>query len=266
MTLFDSPSDVARLKLIVAYDGSGFHGFARQREQRTVAGELRAALSTITQVPVDITGAGRTDAGVHAWGQVVSCDVPAHLDLRRLRNALNSMLNPHIAIRSVDVVDADFDARFSAIWRTYRYTIVNRPVIDPFRAGTAWWVGPRMDLRRLMLGADVFIGEHDFASFCRRRPGGSTTTRRVFDSRWVDEGEGVLRYAIRASAFCWQMVRSIVGTLVDVGVGRKKPGDLRGILDARDRSAASQVAPPHGLSLWEVGYAETTSAGSSKID
>lgn len=255
MTLFDPPSDTARLKLLVAYDGSEFHGFARQRDQRTVAGDLAAALEKVVRRPVTLTGAGRTDAGVHAWGQVVTCDVPAAIDLRRLRNGLNSMLNPAIAIRSAELVAPDFDARFSASWRAYRYTIVNRPVLDPFRARTAWHVEPPLDLHRLMLGADVFIGEHDFASFCRRGPEGSTTTRRVHESRWVDEGDGILRYEIRATAFCWQMVRSIVGTLVDVGLGRRKPGELMGALAARDRSAAGQVAPPHGLCLWEVGYA-----------
>jgi tRNA pseudouridine38-40 synthase len=265
VTLFDPTGEIARLKLVVAYDGSGFRGFARQPDQRTIAGELETALTKIARAPVEITGAGRTDAGVHAWGQVVSCDAPADLDLRRVRNSLNSMLNPHIAIRSVEYVASDFDARFSARWRSYRYTIVNRSLIDPFRATTAWWVEHPLDLHRLMLGADVFIGEHDFASFCRRGPEGSTTTRRVYESQWVDEGDGILRYEIRASAFCWQMVRSIVGTLVDVGLGRTKPGELRGILAARDRSAAGQVAPPHGLSLWEVGYA-TMSEGSSKID
>jgi tRNA pseudouridine38-40 synthase len=106
----------------------------------------------------------------------------------------------------------------------------------------------------LRLGADPFLGEHDFASFCRAGPAGSTTMRRVLDSRWVDVGDGVLRYEIRATAFCWQMVRSIVGTLVDVGIGKLTPGDVLRILRARDRAAAGRVAPPEGLCLWEVGY------------
>jgi tRNA pseudouridine38-40 synthase len=106
----------------------------------------------------------------------------------------------------------------------------------------------------LRLGADPFLGEHDFASFCRKGPEGTTTMRRVFDSQWHDLGEGVLRYDITASAFCWRMVRSIVGTLVDVGAGKIRPGDLLGILRARDRNAAGRVGVPHGLCLWEVGY------------
>jgi tRNA pseudouridine38-40 synthase len=245
---------MARLRLVVAYDGTDFHGFARQRDQRTVAGELTTALEKVCRVPVTITGAGRTDAGVHAWGQVVSVDVPAHIDPARVARSLNAQLNPHIAIRAADIVQPDFDARFSAQWRAYRYTIVNRPVIDPLRARTAWWVDTPLDLHRLMLGADVFIGEHDFASFCRRGPQGSTTVRRVLTSRWVEEGDDVLRYEIRAHAFCWQMVRSIVGTLVDVGTGKRKAGEVMAMLAAKDRAAAGQIAPPHGLCLWEVGY------------
>src|SRR5919106_1790290 len=146
------------------------------------------------------------------------------------------------------------DARRSACWRAYRYAIVNRPVPDPFLARYAWWVPTPLDLDALRLGADPFVGEHDFAAFCRKGPEGSTTTRRVYESRWHDLGGGVLRYDVRAAAFCWQMVRAIVGTLVDVGTGKKRPGDLMAILRSRDRADAGQLAPPHGLCLWQVGY------------
>lgn len=245
---------MARLKLVVAYDGTDFRGFARQRGQRTIAGTLEEALEQVVRVPVALTGAGRTDSGVHAWGQVVTGDVPDDADPERLQRSLNSMLNPSIAVRAAEFAPDDFDARFSARWRSYRYTIINRPVLDPFRERFAWWVETPLDMHRLMLAADVFIGEHDFASFCRRGPEGSTTMRRVLDSRWVDERDGILRYEIRAGAFCWQMVRSIVGTLVEVGTGRKRPGDLTAIIAAKARHTAGQLAPPHGLCLWEVGY------------
>jgi tRNA pseudouridine38-40 synthase len=243
------------LKLTVAYDGTDFRGFAAQPEQRTVEGELTGALATVLQQDVSLIVAGRTDAGVHAWGQVVSCRVSSEVDTAALAHALNRRLAPEIVVRGAELVDASFDARRWAVWRAYRYTIVNRPIPDPFLARTAWWVPEPLDLRLLRLGTDPFLGEHDFASFCRKGPAGSTTTRRVLDAAWLEEDAGVLQFEIRATAFCWQMVRAIVGTLVDVGAGKIRAGDLLRILRARDRSVAGQLAPPHGLSLREVGYA-----------
>jgi tRNA pseudouridine38-40 synthase len=245
----------ARVKLLIAYDGTGFHGWADQPEVRTVEGLLVEALQRFLRHPVEnFTCAGRTDAGVHAWGQVVSFDADPGIDPQRVQSALNGALAPEVVVRVAEVVDSDFDARRSARWRAYRYAIVNRPVPDPFLARYAWWVPTPLDLDSLRLGADPFVGEHDFAAFCRKGPEGSTTTRRVFESRWHDLGGGVLRYDIRGTAFCWQMVRAIVGTLVDVGTGKKRPGDLMGILRARDRANAGQLAPPEGLCLWQVGY------------
>lgn len=244
------------LKLTVAYDGTDFRGFAAQPDQRTVESVLTDALGKVVRGPVRLACAGRTDAGVHAWGQVVSTPVPpdADLDLDVVARAVTSQLGPEVVVRAAELADDGFDARRSARWRSYRYTIVNRPVPDPFLARSAWWVPEPLDLRLLRLGADPFLGEHDFASFCRRGPAGSTTMRRVIDSRWRDLGDGVLRYEVCATAFCWQMVRSMVGTLADVGVGRITPGDVLSILRARDRSTAGTVAPPHGLCLWDVGY------------
>lgn len=245
----------ARVRLVVAYDGTDFRGFAAQGDDvRTVAGELGSALDKVLRGPVELSCAGRTDAGVHAWHQVVSFDVAGDVDLDRLRQSLNGMLGPEIVVRDAAFVGVDFDARHSATGRRYRYTIVNRPEPDPFRARYAWHVGEPLDLDVLRLAADAFIGEHNFASFCRKGPEGSTTIRRVRESHWSDLGEGVLRYEIEATAFCWQMVRSIVGTQVDMGRGRKHPGDIMAIFRAEDRSAAGGVAPPHGLCLWDVTY------------
>ncbi|HEX5616195.1 MAG TPA: tRNA pseudouridine(38-40) synthase TruA [Acidimicrobiia bacterium] len=262
MTLFDAPSGTptdgpAKVRLLVAYDGTDFRGFADQPGQghvRTVGGVLGAALEKVLRHPVDLACAGRTDAGVHAWGQVVSFAAQPGLDEWRLQRALNSMLGPEVVVRECALVPPTFDARHSARWRAYRYTIVNRPVPDPFRHRFSWHIDEPLDLRALRLAADPFIGDHDFASFCRKGPEGSTTTRRVLDSRWHDDGDGVLRYEIRATAFCWQMVRSIVGTLAEVGTGKRTPGDVMGILRGRDRALTSTIAPPHGLCLWEVGY------------
>ena len=247
-------SGTAALRLTIAYDGTEFHGFAAQPDVRTVAGVLTDVISRVVGAPVELSCAGRTDAGVHAWGQVVSAPVPASTDADAVRRAVNGQLGPEVVAREAVLVDRGFDARHDARWRAYRYTIVNRRDPDPFRARHAWWVREPLDLRLLRLGADPFLGEHDFASFCRKGPEGSTTVRRVLDSCWHDEGEGVLHYEIRASAFCWQMVRSIVGTLVDVGTGRLRPGDVLGILRSCDRAAAGPVAPAHGLCLSDVGY------------
>jgi tRNA pseudouridine38-40 synthase len=246
------PGDVT-LKLVVAYDGTDFHGFAAQPRQRTVAGALTESLAKVLRRDVELSCAGRTDAGVHAWGQVVGVRAPAGVDLVRVQHAVNSMLAPEVVVRSCEVAPHGFDARHHAQYRHYRYTIVNRPTPDPFRDRYSWWVPDPLDIRALRLAADPFIGEHDFASFCRKAPGKSTI-RRVTESRWVVEDDGVLRYEIRANAFCWQMVRSIVGTLVDVGIGRRRPGEVLAIIRACDRSVAGPVAPPRGLSLWEVGY------------
>jgi len=243
--------------MVVAYDGTDFSGFAPQPGQagvRTVGGVLAGAIGKVLRHDVELTCAGRTDAGVHAWGQVVSFPSEPGLDPWRLQSAINSMLGPEVVVRECELAPAAFDARRSAQWRHYRYTIVNRKVPDPFRDRFAWWIAEPLDLRALRLAADPFVGEHDFASFCRKGGEGATTARTVLESRWTDEGDGILRYEIRAHAFCWQMVRSIVGTLVDVGTGKRTPGDIMAIIRATDRAAAGQVAPPRGLCLWEVGY------------
>lgn len=267
MTLFDAaagnvgPPGVtigpATVKMVVAYDGTDFSGFAAQPNQpaiRTVGGVLGGALTKVLRHDVELTCAGRTDAGVHAWGQVVSFASEPGLDEWRLQSAVNSMLGPEVVVRSCELVEPAFDARHGARWRHYRYTIVNRPYPHPFRDRFAWWVAEPLDLRLLRLAANPFVGEHDFSSFCRKGPEGSSRTRRVLESAWHDEGDGVLRYEIRANAFCWQMVRAVVGTLVEAGMGKRSPGEMLGIIRARDRGAAGQLAPPRGLCLWEVGY------------
>jgi tRNA pseudouridine38-40 synthase len=269
VTLFDAgspassrPESPTRIKLTVAYDGTDFHGFAAQRQVRTVEGVLTEALTDSLHVEPDalnLVCAGRTDAGVHARGQVVSLDVPPSRDPEHLRRAVNRATAPEVVVRRAEAVLSDFDARRSATWRTYRYTIVNRSEPDPFLARYAWWVPEPLDLTLLHLAADPFVGEHDFAAFCRSAPAGSTV-RRVLASHWHPVEDDVLRYEIRARAFCWQMVRSIVGTLVETGAGRRRPGDILGTLRGRDRSRAGRVAPPHGLTLWDVGY-ETVPPG-----
>jgi tRNA pseudouridine38-40 synthase len=252
-----------RAKLTIAYDGTAFHGFAENDGVRTVMGELRDALERVVRQPVDLVGAGRTDAGVHGWGQVVSGDLPDDTDLSALVRRINRMCGPAIAAREAAWADPEFSARFSARWRHYRYDIWNAAQPNPFVAATSWHVPHLLSLPALHLSCDPLIGEHDFSSFCRRAKVAegqpeSSMTRRVMMARWTevpsDHGSGLLRFEIRANAFCHQMVRSIVGTMVDAGSGKLHAGEIRGILLAKDRQAAGQVAPPHGLCLWEVGY------------
>ena len=270
MTLFDGPESLedpaapngplVRVRATVAYDGSGFAGFAAQPPGvRTVAGALASALSRVLgQAPITLTCAGRTDAGVHAWGQVVSFDAPAErFEPARVRRSVNKLLGPAIVVRDIEATDdPGFDARFSAQARRYRYTVLCDAVPDPFLAATAWWVPQPLDVPLLRLACDPLLGEHDFSSFCRRPDDpDAKLVRNVLDARWdVEDGGRVLRFWIEANAFCQQMVRSITGTIVDCGLGRRHPGEVNAILNARDRAAAGPVAPPQGLCLWAVRY------------
>ena len=245
--------------MLVAYDGSGFHGFAAQPGQRTVAAVLAEAIEKVARHPADLTCAGRTDRGVHAWGQVVSLDLPASADLESLQRSLVKLCGPAIVVREIGVAAPDFDARFSAKGRTYRYTVLNRPVPDPFLATTSWHVPVPLDLELLTLACDPFLGEHDFSAFCRRpktQPGAEPVSlvRRVLRAGWTDAGEGVLRFEVEATAFCHQMVRSIVGTVVAAGHAQIRAGDIRAVLRTGDRAAAAPIAPPEGLCLWHVSY------------
>lgn len=246
-----------RVRLTLSYDGTGFHGFAAQPGQRTVAGELAGCLQRLVGHPVSLTCAGRTDAGVHARGQVVHFEVrPANedADLAGLARSLNRLLAPSIVVSAATVASPGFDARRSALARCYRYTVLNAPLPDPFLAATTWHVRDPLDVRAMQLATDPLLGEHDFSAFCRHRRGESLV-RRVLDARWVVPGESLLRFDIEATSFCHQMVRSLVATLVEVGRGRRRAGDTGWILRSGERALAASPAPPHGLSLWEVRYA-----------
>lgn len=261
MTLFesaseDTPRPLVRVRATVAYDGTDYSGFAVQADgQRTVGGDLTDAISRVLGHPIDITCAGRTDSGVHAWGQVISFDADAErLDLEGLQRSVNKQLRPQIAIRAIECAPPDFDARFSATSRRYRYTVLNSEAPSPFLARTAWWIDSPLDVKAMRLACDPLIGEQDFSSFCRRPNDDASLTRRVIDARWEESDDGLCEFWIEANAFCHQMVRSIVGTLVEVGLGKKRAGELTGIIRAGDRSVAGQLAPPHGLCLWSVAY------------
>ena len=248
-----------RVRMTVAYDGHGFHGFAVQPgDLPTVAGFLSSALKRRLGHPVNLVVAGRTDAGVHARGQVVSFDAAAdRFEPAGLQKSVNRALSPKIVVRAVEAAAPDFDARRSARSRSYRYTILNHPFPDPFLASTAWHVPEPLDVRAMRLACDPLIGEHDFTTFCRvprRMFVEANMVRSVIDARWVRLDDDIVRFEIRSTAFCHQMVRSLVGFMVAVGAGRRQAGDMAGVLRARDRKAAPHLAPAHGLCLWEVGY------------
>ena len=236
----------------LAYDGTGFRGYARQKGLRTVQGELEAALATVLGEPVETAVAGRTDAGVHARGQVVSFEGD-EVDLVRVSRSLNGILGPEIGVKDIAEVEDGFHARFSAKWRRYRYSIDQSPAPDPLTRHMVWHVGRILDLEAMRSAAASFVGEHDFSSFCRTVEGKSNV-RRIESVRWVEGSEGVLELWVQANSFCQQMVRSIVGFCYDVGRGFSKAESVTRVVSARSRSEVATVAPPHGLILWEVGY------------
>lgn len=247
-----------RVRLVLGYDGAPFHGFARNEGVATVAGVLGGAIERVLGQPIELTCAGRTDRGVHARVQVVTFDTAPGADLAGLVRSLNKLCAPSIAVHEAVVVADDFDARFSATARRYRYRVRNRPSPDPATVAWSWHVDEPLHLPSMVLACDAFIGEHDFAAFCRRpkrRDGEEASlVRRVTEAGWSTAPGGELHFEIEASSFCHQMVRSVVGTLVDVGRGRTRPGDLLSIIRAGERRFAGELAPPQGLSLWEVRY------------
>ncbi len=243
-----------RYRLDLAYDGTGFHGFARQTGGvRTVQEVLEEALARVFRQQTAVVVAGRTDTGVHARRQVVTFDVDRHVDPRRVMRAITSMLGPEVVATDCGVVADDFSARFDAVWRIYRYHLLDAESPDPLRRHTVWHVGHSLDVGAMDAAAGAFVGSHDFATFCRRREGAGTE-RTVYDASVVRDSTGLVVFEIRAKAFCHQMVRSLTAFLVDVGRGRRSVGEVAAALQARDRSAAPSPAPPTGLVLWDVGY------------
>lgn len=241
-------------RLVVAYDGSPFHGFARQPELPTVQGTIEDALGKVLGAETRTSGAGRTDAGVHALGQVMSFTSETEIDPVELARKLNSICGPEIAIVDAAFTPDGFDARFSAVARTYEYGIFTRATHDPFSRFTTWHHPKPLDVDLMAKAAQALLGEHDFSSFGRIEEGQSPT--RNVESIDVTYDGDLITIRITANSFIQQMVRSIVGTLAKVGTGAIHPDDVGSILHARDRSLAGPVAPPHGLFLVSVSYPE----------
>ncbi len=245
-----------RLRLDVAYDGAGFSGWARQPGLRTVEGELETALARALRVEsVALTCAGRTDAGVHARGQVAHADLAesAVVD-EALPRRLNAALPDDVVVRSVAEAPRGFDARFSAVWRRYVYRVCDRPDrLDPLRRHEVLgWRRP-VDVAAMGEAAGGLLGEHDFAAFCRRRAGASTV-RTLLRLEPVRQGEGLVETTVVADAFCHSMVRALMGALLAVGEGRLPADEPARLLAGGVRDPRVEVLPGHGLTLEEVGY------------
>jgi tRNA pseudouridine38-40 synthase len=260
----DSASAARRVRAILAYDGTSYSGFQRQANAPTVQAALEEAIGEVTGEESGVIGAGRTDAGVHAVGQVVAFDTSwivgeggsearetgrAPGDLQR---ALNAVLPKDIAIRELRLAASGFHPRYDARSRSYRYSVYNAPVRDPLSRWYALHVRGAIETEAMQEAALLLVGEHDFAAFGRPTQGGSTV-RRVIEAGWLGEPPR-LRFGIEANAFLFRMVRSIVGTLLEVGRGRARVDDVRGILASGDRGQAGATAPAHGLCLMEVKY------------
>jgi tRNA pseudouridine38-40 synthase len=245
---------LARFRLDIAYDGTDFSGWAVQPGRRTVCGVLQDALGTLLRAPVALTVAGRTDAGVHATGQVAHADLPAATDPERLVRRLARLLPADVRVRALVGVPDAFDARFGALRRHYRYRVATAPHgAEPLRARDTLAWPHSLDLDAVAAASAGLLGEHDFAAFCKRREG-ATTVRALQELRWTRAADGVVTAAVAADAFCHSMVRSLVGALLDVGRGRRTADWPAGLLTRRERASEVPVAPAHGLTLVAVDY------------
>jgi tRNA pseudouridine38-40 synthase len=241
------------IRFAVEYDGTNFCGFQWQPAVRTVAGALEAALVNLLHEPVKVAGAGRTDAGVHATGQVVSFSTTVKFPFERLAVALDSALPDDVSVRECAIVRNDFSARFSATERTYVYAIFNRRQPSALLRGRAYHVWTPLDAKAMRTAAAKFVGEHDFRAFCTMPPRGAPTVRTVQRLR-IDDRDGAIRIEIAADGFLHRMVRTIVGTLVQCGRGRRDPATIDDLFKDRAPARAQHIAPAHGLYLAGVRY------------
>jgi tRNA pseudouridine38-40 synthase len=246
---------MVRVRLDLSYDGTAFSGWAAQPGRRTVQGELERALAVLDPAAARLTVAGRTDAGVHARGQVAHADLGAAVAADRLLlRRLNGLLPEDVRVRAAAPAPPGFDARFSALARTYRYRVADSPaLVDPLRrAEVLVWPRP-LDVEAMAAACPPMLGEHDFAAYCRRREG-ATTVRALQALDWTRAEGGLAVLTVTADAFCHSMVRSLVGALLAVGEGRRPPAWPASLLARGSRASDVAVAPPHGLVLERVDY------------
>jgi tRNA pseudouridine38-40 synthase len=243
-----------RLRIDLAYDGTNFSGWAIQPDRRTVQEVVETALSTVAQSPAQTIVAGRTDAGVHATGQVIHVDLPETLELEDLAYKLNRILDEDVRINAIEIAPTAFHARFSALRRCYEYRILDENrVIQPLaRLNTAPWYRP-LDVDVMNRASALLLGTHNYAAFCKYREG-ATTIRTLETYQWRRDEEGCLVADVVADAFCYSMVRNLVGAIVCVADGRKEPDWISTLLEDKERVSDSLVFPARGLTLYKVDY------------
>lgn len=243
-----------RLKLVIEYDGSQLCGWQRQKNGPSVQGHVEEVISRLVGHPVSVTGASRTDAGVHARGQVAICAIDNAIPERGLRRATNAELPPSIALVDVAMAPENWHPRFSSTGKHYRYHVLTRENRSPFEHGRMWHVGLPMDLAAIERALPSFIGTHDFEAFRASGCDAPSSIREIFSLTATQVSPDCLQFDIRGNAFLRNMVRIIVGTLVDIGLAREISHDIPALIASRDRKRTGQTAPPDGLTLMEVFY------------
>jgi tRNA pseudouridine38-40 synthase len=242
------------ISLLLEYDGSRYHGWQRQRGQVSIQEVLENSLQRLTGEEVRLIGSGRTDAGVHALGQVANFHTLSRIPLKAFREGLNSMLPWDIAVLQAEEAPPEFHARKAARHKTYEYRILNRPVRSPLHHHYGWFLSANLNLEAMGSAAELLPGKHDFSAFRASGSGNLNPVRQVFSARWQTHPGGWLRFSVSATGFLRGMVRSLVGTMVEIGKGKAAPELLAELLRSGDRRLTGPTAPPQGLYLVEVVY------------
>lgn len=244
-----------RLKCTISYDGHLFNGYQVQPGKRTVQDELEKALAVLhkSKDRIPVVSSGRTDSGVHAAGQVIHFDTPLSIPAERWPYALNALLPDDIEVKQAEIADDGFHARFSAVKKEYRYFVYTEKHPDVFKRHYAYHFSYRLNVQDMREAAKHLIGTHDFTSFCAAKTEVQDKVRTIYELDWTETADG-LQMRITGSGFLYNMVRIIAGTLLDAGIGKISPDEVKSMLEAKDREAAGRTAPGHGLYLWNVYY------------
>ena len=248
------PVKVSRIKLTIAYDGTAYHGWQKQKSgEATVQAAVECAIEKILGAPVEITGASRTDAGVHALGQVAHFDADSNIPPERFRDAINGVLPPDVRIMKSEPAPDYFNARFDAVRKTYRYSVSTAELENPLERLYAHHYLGKMDAEPMKSAARHLLGRHDFISFAKEADREKNSVREIYRADVLEDGDRIL-FEIEGNGFLYNMVRAIAGTLLEVGGGRRKPEWVRDVIAARDRCAAGPTLPAKGLCLMEIKY------------